>query len=147
MLVMGTLLWHSDDDFATLFQNLFSHVRVKDVSVHDQLEQGLASSLLGNLSPVALDELSFLQSLLFGVSLSNRPDDRRCFAVGPDGRLQSKCLLLAFTAGPISLAGIKLHLEQLRPTQSQILHLAGIPRSPLEPEQPLQEEDCPRGYL
>lgn len=90
MLVMSTLLWHSDDDFGTLFQNLFSHVRVKDVSVHDQLEQGLASSLLGNLSPVALDELSFLQSLLFGVSLSNRPDDRRCFAVGPDGRLQSK---------------------------------------------------------
>jgi hypothetical protein len=73
-----------------LFQNLFSHVRVKDVSVHDQLEQGLTSSLLGNLSPVALDELSSLQSLLFGVSLSNRPDDRHCFAVGPDRRLQSK---------------------------------------------------------
>lgn len=84
--------WNGDDDLATSFPALFSHVRSPEVSVRDVVDQGLQTMLVPRLTAEAERELAEVESLLATLTLSEEPDKRSCFATTEDDKLQAGAL-------------------------------------------------------
>ena len=68
--------WNGDDDLATSFPALFSHVRSPEVSVRDVVDQGLQTMLVPRLTAEAERELAEVEGLLATLTLSEEPDKR-----------------------------------------------------------------------
>jgi hypothetical protein len=43
--------WYASDDLATIYPTIFEHAKDNSITVADLLEQGLASSMSGQLPP------------------------------------------------------------------------------------------------
>jgi hypothetical protein len=76
----GTAFWHdawcSDNDLASTFPALLSHVKNPELGIHDVLTQGLQSTLVTRLSEQARQELAALNEKLNLVTLTAAPDVR-----------------------------------------------------------------------
>ncbi|WVZ51145.1 hypothetical protein U9M48_002314 [Paspalum notatum var. saurae] len=99
----GTSFWHDawcgEDDLATRFPVLLSHVKEQEVSVREVLDNGLSSTLVSRLTAQAARELSEVEAITDTLTLSDGPDVRKCFAAGDGDKLQAGVVYQALCAG------------------------------------------------
>jgi hypothetical protein len=123
--------WCSSDDLSTMFPVLFSHARFKDISVHGLLEQGLSTSLDGHLSTQVSDELSSLENLMSGVSLTNTPVCATALQqINPDG-FKRKSFTPGYRREAFCLSSLSGFIwKSHAPPRVKFFYLDGVVRSP-----------------
>ena len=84
--------WLGEDDLATRFPMLFSHVKNAEASVRDVVEAGVEPCLVPRLTPQAREELRELQAALSQVTLQEGGDQRYCPMADENNKLLSKPL-------------------------------------------------------